>query len=128
MGLRKDPAWDAEGRKAPGAPLMPDPLREAPTAERAAPAAALRLPEGSAGPARDNGPAGSAHGPRPGCGKGKRNGERAEGEGGRGGPAAARAGGEARDRRARLPHRRPNKDARGAPAEPCLGGWAPEQA
>ncbi|XP_042792621.1 collagen alpha-1(I) chain-like [Panthera leo] len=69
-----------------------------------------------------NGPAGRADGPRPGCGKGKRNGERAEGEGGMGGPAAAGAGGEARGRGARLPHRRPNKDARRTPAEPCLPG------
>lgn len=128
VGAEKGPRLGCGGARGTGCPPR---ARPAPRGAARVQGSARRCPPTPARVARagagHNGPAGSADGPRPGCGKGKRNGERAEGEGGRRGPAAARAGGEARGRGARLPHRRPNKDARGTPAEPCPVGWAPEQ-
>lgn len=75
-------------RRDPGHRVSP--WRKPGSAERAAPAAALRLLQGSPGPARDTmGPrAAPTAQARLQEGKGKR----AEGEGGRGGPGAARAG------------------------------------
>lgn len=105
LGLRREPARDAERPGAPGVPRV-----GTGSARRRAPAGQRRrcppTPAGAARAAR-RGPGRAAGG----------------GEGGRERPAAGRARGEARGRGARLPLRRPNKDARGSPARPCLAGW-----
>lgn len=129
MGAEKESRLGCGGAQGTGVRLVPDPLREAPTAERAAPPLSSQLPQGSPGPALDTmGRRAARTGLGPAAERERETGNRRRGrDRGRGGPAAARAGGEARGRGARLPRRRPNKDARGTPAQTCRAGWAPEQ-